>query len=460
LTKQEIPIIEDSTKVPTQKEIWKNLLRLSWPAAVELTFASVITMVTMILVASIGREAVSAVGVTGQLTMLPWVAIQALSVGGMAVAARCIGMGNREQTRSASEQTILLSLFFSILFAAILYIWGGPMMKLMGATPDYYDMAELYMRYSAIGVFFQSMSTVVSSLMRSAGKTRISMYFNVVSNITNVLLGLILINGIGPIPQMGILGAAIAGLAARIVGCVMAVWILFSDKKLPICPRIRYVFMPNLDTIKRVVKIGIPSALEQAALRVGLIAFTMYVINLGTAEFAAHNITGSIHTYVVNFGSAIGIALVSAVGQNLGAKRPDIAQMYFAASIKLSFAVSVILIVPFLMIPEQIARLFTDDQDVIRNIVIAVRILAGFTTGQILQMAISGGLRGGGDTKWPLISTMVGVLGMRMILGYFFIVVFQWGIAGAWLCWLLDQCIRAVLIYIRYKGGKWKTVRV
>ena len=460
MAEQNALIKEDINEIPTQKEIWKSLLRLSWPAAVELTLASIITMVTMILVASIGREAVSAVGITGQVIMLPWVATQALSVGGMAVAARSIGMGDHRQTRSASEQTLLLSLFFSVIFVVILYIFGGPIMRFMGATPDYYYMAEMYMRYSAIGVFFQSMSTAISSLMRSAGKTRVSMYFNVVSNITNVILGLILINGIGPIPRMGIHGAAIAGLAARIVGCVMAFWILFSDKKLWICPRIKSVFKPDWDTIKRVVKIGIPSALEQMALRVGLFAFTMYVIHLGTAEFAAHNITGSIHTYVVNFGSAIGIALVSAVGQNLGAKRPDIAEMYFAASIKLCFAVSVVLIIPFLLIPDQIARLFTDDQEVISNIVIATRILAGFTTGQILQMAVSGGLRGGGDTKWPLISTMVGVLGMRMVLGYFFVIVFQWGIAGAWLCWLLDQCIRAVLIYFRYKGGKWKTVRV
>jgi len=166
------------------------------------------------------------------------------------------------------------------------------------------------------------------------------------------------------------------------------------------------------------------------------------------------------HIFVVNFGSAIGMALVSVVGQNLGAKRPDIAQMYFSTSMKMCFVVSIFLMLPLLLIPHHLARLFTDDQEVVRNIVIAIRILAGFTTAQIFQMAVCGGLRGGGDTKWPLFSTMTGVLGMRMILGYFLVVVFQWGIGGAWLCWLLDQSIRAVIIYFRYRSGKWKKVRV
>jgi len=93
---------------------------------------------------------------------------------------------------------------------------------------------------------------------------------------------------------------------------------------------------------------------------------------------------------------------------------------------------------------------------VVVNIVTALRILAAITFAQIYQICVSGGLRGGGDTKWPLYSTIVGILGMRMILGYFFVVRFQWGIAGAWWCWFLDQVARAAIIYYRFRGGSGK----
>jgi Na+-driven multidrug efflux pump len=116
--------------------------------------------------------------------------------------------------------------------------------------------------------------------------------------------------------------------------------------------------------------------------------------------------------------------------------------------------------VPLLTLPEQLAHIFTNEPDVVENIVTALRILAFFVFAQILQIAVCGGLRGGGDTKWPLISTAVGVLGMRMIIGYLFIVKFQWGLAGAWWCWFLDQISRAAVIYFRFRSGKWKTIKV
>jgi len=446
--------------VPTKKELRNNVIRISWPAAVELSLASMITMVNMVLVASIGKEAVSAVGITGQPLMIPFVAIQAFSIGGMAISARAIGIKNFGESKKACEQTMFLSLIFSLVFAVVIYFWGGDFVLLMGATPDYFSMAELYIRYSAVGIVFQSVSITVASMLRSAGRTKPSMYFNIAANLINVLFCLLLINGAGPIPPLGILGAAIAQLAAKIIGCILALYILFSSRTLPIWPSLRNMFKPDSGIIKRICRIGTSAALEQIVLRVGLILFTMYVIRLGTAEYAAHNIAGTLHSYVINFGSAISAALVSLVGQNLGAKRPDIARMYFSTSIKLCFAMSVVLIIPLVVIPRQIAMIFTQEADVIDNIVIALRILAAFSFQQILQIAIGGGLRGGGDTTWPLISTMIGVLGMRMILGYLFIIVFEWGIAGAWFCWMLDQSVRAVIIYFRYKGGKWQTIKV
>ena len=447
-------------EVPSKKKLWIDLLRLSWPGAVELTLGALIAMVTMIMVASIGKEAVSAVGITAQPVMIPMILIQAFSVGGMALIARSIGMNNRTQARIACEQTLFLSIIFSIILGIILCIWSPQILLWMGATPDYYYMAVLFMRYSAIGVIFQSISSAISSVLRGAGQTKPSMYFNLIANGANVILGLMLIYGIGIIPPLGILGAAIAQLLARILGCVIAFYILFSRRDLLICPQIRGIFKPTYDIVKRICVVGIPTALEQVALRVGLIAFTIYVVHLGTAEFAAHNIAGQIHTFVVNFGIAISMALVSLVGQNLGAKRPDIAEMYFKTSIKLILIISAVLMVPLLLVPQYMALIFTREPSVINNIVIALRILAFFTAGQIFQIAICGGLRGGGDTRWPLISTMAGVLGMRMVMGYVFIILLGWGIAGAWFCWFLDQNLRALIIYFRYKGGKWKKIKV
>jgi len=450
----------ENSSTPSRKQMWKNLAHMSWPCAVELLLASTISMINMAMVSNLGKEAVSAIGITNQPIMIPNVLLQAFCVGGTALVARSLGQGNNDQARRSCEQTMLLSLLFSLIFGVVLYFWGGTFVLWMGATDDYLSLAELYMRYSAIGVVFQSISTAVSAMLRGAGLTKLSMRFNIVSNIVNVVVGYVLINGFFFIPQLGLLGAAIAQLVAKVVGCAVALWILFTSHQLSVCPDIHAIFHPDFSIISRICRVGTSSALEQLTLRVGLIMFTIYIINLGTAEYAAHNIAGSLHSYVVNFGQAIGIALVSFVGQNLGSERPDIAEKYFREAILMGIVISIFVMIPLWFLAAPIASIFTNEPDVAANIVIALQILTFFVTGQVIQMIICGGLRGGGDTKWPLISTICGVLGMRMVMGYVLIVVMNLGLAGAWLSWFLDQNIRAVIIYYRFKGGKWKEITV
>ncbi len=446
--------------IPSRKEMRKDLYRLSWPCALELILGSLIGVITMIMIASLGKEAVSAIGITNQPIMIPNVVIQAFCVGGTALVARSLGSHDEKTARQAAEQTLLLSIAFGLITSVILFFFGSFFILWLGATPDYFQMASSYMRFCAIGSFFQSITTSIAALLRGAGRTRLSMYFNVIANIVNVVLGYTLIHGLGPIPSLGIMGASIAQLVAKITGCTIALWIILRPSALVIRPRVKNMFIAQRQIIKRVCRIGSSTAGEQVALRVGLTAFTVYVVSLGTAEYAAHNIASSIHGYVVNFGQALGIALVSLVGQNLGAGRPDIADRYFSEALKLSFLVSAVLVTLLLIFPVPIARIFSNEADVIANISTALRILALFTAPQIIQMAFCGGLRGGGDTKWPLISTMIGVLCMRMVMGYFFVIVWKMGLAGAWYSWMLDQTVRAVIIYLRYKSGKWKHIKV
>jgi len=460
LTDIEIKQDEIIPEMPGTKRIWRNILVLSWPSAVELTLASLLGMITMAMVSPLGKEVVSAVGITNQPVMIPQVLLQAFSVGGTALVARSLGQRDEAAVRGASEQTMFLSILSSILTGLLLYFFGGIFIRWMGATEDYYYLAEMYMRYCAIGGIFQSISAAIAALLRGAGKTRLSMQFSVAANIINIIAGYILIYGFGPVPAMGLRGAAIAQLAGKLFGFLYALYILFYSRDLSIKPAVKNMFVPERDAISRICRIGVSSAMEQLVMRVGVMLFTIYIVHLGTAEYAAHNIAGTIHIFVVNFGMAVSMALVSLVGQNLGMNRPDIAEKYFTESIKLCFIVSVILMVPLLVIPRSIALVFTDETEVVVNIVTALRILSFFTFAQVFQICVAGGLRGGGDTKWPLYSTMAGVLVMRMILGYFFIVQLQWGLAGAWWSWFLDQVSRAVIIYYRFRSGKWKTIKI
>jgi len=452
-------LTEETLYQPSPKQMRADIMKLAWPCALEFWLHSIISLVTVGLIGYIGKEAVSAISITNQPIMIPNVVMQAFCVGGTAVVARELGQHNLKKARNGAAQTLFLAGFSGLLIAILMFFFGKQLILWMGATPDYIDMAEVYMRYCAIGVFFTSITTALSALFRGCGKTRMSMYASVTANLANALIGYLLIYGVGPLPSLGVQGAGIAHLCAKMIGAGVAL-VLFFKGHLPIQPKIKEVFRPTKDIIGRICRVGVPTGLEQVVMRVGLIMFTVYVVRLGTVDYAAHSIASSIHDFVVNFGSAVGVALVSLVGQNLGAGRPDLAEGYFKESIKLCIFASVFFMAPLIICPKVIAGIFTNDLDVIEAMVVALRILALFTTAQILQMALAGGLRGGGDTKWPLYATIVGVWGMRMVLGYFFIIVFHWGLAGAWICWGIDQYVRAFVIWLRCRSGKWKVVKV
>jgi len=169
---------------------------------------------------------------------------------------------------------------------------------------------------------------------------------------------------------------------------------------------------------------------------------------------------GTVYNYIISIGMALSVALISLVGQNLGAGKPDLAEKYMKESVNIGLVCSAVAMALLLIFPGFIADVLTKEADVKENLVMCFRMLALFVPGQVLQMGIAGGLRGGGDTKWPLISTMAGVLGVRMALGYLFISVFHMGLFGAWLANCLDQDLRGVIIYFRYRSGKWKYKKV
>ncbi len=436
--------------------IWKHIGKLAWPCAVEQLFSSLISAISMMLVTSIGTEAVNAVSVTNQPMYIPFVVFRAFNVGGTALVARFLGMRDEENAKRACAQSLLLTFAMGLLAAIGLYFGAGAIIRFIGATDDYYYLAMRYMNYVSVSIIFQSISIVAACMLRGAGRTSLSMYFNVLASIVNVVVGYILISVVG----MGIDGAGIAFLVAQFSGAAFALYLLLCREELPIHIRLKDLFKIDRSIIRRIAHVGLGAALEQMALRVGLMTFTMLIVGLGTAEYAAHNIAGTMYNYVIAFGQAIGMALTSLVGQNLGADRADLAERYIKEALYIALICAGVLMAILLLLPYQIASLFTDDPEVAKNVVLCLRLLALVTPAQIIQMSICGGLRGGGDTRWPMVSTMAGVLGMRMAMGYLFIHLFDWGLAGAWLACILDQNMRAGVIYLRMRSGKWKRQKV
>jgi putative MATE family efflux protein len=354
---------------------------------------------------------------------------------------------------------MIMSVILGGLVAVVGVVFAKPIVRFLGAQLDTLEPSTMYMQYMAVGMLFQAIPTAVTSILRGAGESKIPMRYNIASNIVNVVAGFLLIYGLGLFPGMGLKGAAIATTLAKLTACVMSVYALFRIQ-LPISISFRDCYKLDFRVIKRIMNIGISAAGEQLAMRIGFLLYTKIIADLGTVSLAAHQVVGNITQFVSNAVNGLSAAASSFTGRHLGAKRPDLAERYCKEMNRMGLVYSLSVGSLFFLAGGPLSRIYTSDLGVIALSAFVLKIATLITWPQNYLSIVSGCLRGAGDTRWPLVSALVGMVVARVTLAAIFVKVFHWGLAGAWMAAVADQSVRSVLIYYRFKTGKWKDIVV
>lgn len=442
--------------LPTSGQLRRTIVQLAWPIVLELLLVSLLGMVNMIMVGHLGADALAAVGITTQPVLICFILFQAFNIGGTALVARAVGQGDDTLAQRISALTLWLNAIAGLVVGMATYFSSEWIVRAMGATPDYFTDAVLYMRLSALGVVLQAVPTGVSALTRGAGNTRIPAAFNLIANIVNVMLGFLLIYGPFGIPKLGVMGAGLAQMGAKAVALILSLTVMMRSSHLRIRISAHSLLRPEFSSLGRLIRIGLPSAAEQTAMRVGLLVFSKLIADLGAVPLAAHTINMNIQGIIFNFGAALGAAATTLTGQSLGRCQPDLAQAYLKETRRVGLVTSIVFMVVLGLFPRPIASLFTADSDILNASQAILWIGAAIVPFQCSQLILCGGLRGAGDTFWPLVATMCGVLGVRVIAGFLCISVFGWGLTGGWFAFLFDQATRSLVIWLRFLSGKWR----
>ena len=449
---------------PVKSPINKEIMNIAWPVLIELVLSSLFGMINMMMLGNIADHAyaaaaVSAVGVTNQPLFLGLAVVQALNVGGTALIARYFGAGKHDRMENVMKHVMIISMILSAPLAIAAFVYSDQIMTFMGAQPDTVEVGRLYFRIICVSYLLQSFNFSISGSLRGIGETQIPMGVNLRANFLNVIGNALLIYGLFGVPAFGIEGAAISTVIANAVACLLLIRYLRSGKS-KLNFSFAHPFHFSMKTMKSLAKIGLPSALEQLALRAGMILFIQIVSGLGTVIFAAHNIGMNILSLSFTLGQAFGIAASSLVGRALGAGDANLAENYASRTAKIGSFWGAVLGLAFFFGAEYIVGFYSTDPEIIRNAAIAIRVAAITQPFQSHQLIVAGSLRGAGDTIFPLISTFLGILIIRVAAATFFVQVLGLGILGAWLAVMLDQIIRWFLIAMRFQSGKWKKMKL
>jgi putative MATE family efflux protein len=280
-----------------------------------------------------------------------------------------------------------------------------------------------------------------------------------VTNAVNIFGNYVLIYGHFGFPEMGVKGAAIANTIGFIAGSAVYLYLLLSKRLVLHLPAIRSWF--DREVIRRIMKIGTPAAAEQGVLQIGFLLYTAIIVYYGTAALAGHQIGARIQSLAFMPGMGFAMAATALVGQNLGARKPDEAEQSGWESTKLAMFVMCAIGAVMFILAEPMAALFIkNDPETLKLAALWMRLQALAMPAIGMHFTLSGALRGAGDTRWPLNVSIVGMFVVRLPIALLLGFTLGIGILGAWIAFVIEYNVRAIIIAWRFRKGHWKTIKV
>jgi putative MATE family efflux protein len=430
--------------------------------ALPLAFSFVVNMlyswIDTYFVSRLGSAAIAAIGVSEQLGFFIFNFGSGFAIGTGIIVARRIGEGNRKQASYTATQAVLSMLVFSTTISVILYFALPWVLKAMNLQPDVANLAHLYLTALLFGVPGNFITFQINSIVRSSGNAIFPMLILLMTTVLNAVLAPILIFGFGPIPALGMTGAGLATASAQLIGGGISIAMLISGKT-----GISFLMdSMKLDfpLIGRIAKQGIPASLQMFSVSISRIALFKFASTFGTSIVAAYTLGLKVDLLVFMTVFAIGIAVETATGQNLGAGQTKRVFQFHRAAIYILLAIVGVLALSVVLFGDRFASIFTQDAVIIRETTrylhTAVFSYIFFAMGLVTTRVISGS----GASFRSM--TIVGgsLIFLQVPLAYSLSHFTNLGQQGIWFGIVGGYILFTIIAFIELSRKKWLNVKV
>ncbi len=438
----------------TETSLGQAIFILAVPMVLEMIMESVFAVVDIFFVSRLGSDAVATVGITESVMTIVYAIGVGLSMATTALVSRRIGEKNQKQAGVVAFQAILIGAFISIVIAIPGILFAKEFLKLMGATEN---MAETGFWYPT--VMFGSnivimLLFIINAVFRSSGDAAISMRVMWFANIINIILDPLLIMGIGPFPEMGIMGAAVATSIGRGMAVFYQFYLLFKGN---------YRIRLYVDSLKikfgvmlKLLKISGGGILQNLIATSSWIFLVRIIAVSGPEALAGYTIAIRIIIFSLLPAWGLSNAASTLVGQNLGAKLPERAEKSVWITGLANMTFMGILGIFLASFPEFFIRIFISEPAVVENGKLALRIISFGFLFYPWGMVLIQGFNGSGDTVTPTKINLFSFWLFEIPLAYLMAIVLNMGLTGASISIVLAETLLALMAFYLFKRGKWK----
>ncbi len=405
---------------------------------------------TMIVGRYVGDDALAAVGATGSVTFFFYTLCLGLAIGAGVIISQLFGAGEKRRVKSAIYNSAVITLIFGLAVSIISVIFAKPALILLNTPENLLETSVRYMKIACGGTIAVAAYNWINSVMRSLGDSKTPLIFLGIASGLNIVLDLLFVVGF----NLGVSGAAAATVLAQsisAISCIIYAFAANGDIRL-----LKSDMRIESGMIFRCIKTGVPIAVQNGLISVSMIALQRVTNSFGETVMAAYTVSMRIEQFIQQPFSSLNAAVSAFIGQNTGAGKNERVICGYKISMKIMAALSAAMLAVFWIFAEQITGLFVSGSEVIRIGAYALRLTSCFYIFLGTIHVTRGFLNGAGDTGYALVNGMAEVL-CRIAFSVVLTRIPAIGYRGIWGTTCITWFATALISFIRYLHGKWKS---
>lgn len=414
-------------------------------------------MADTIMISYAGEAAISGVSLVDMINNLIMYVLAAIATGGAVVVSQYLGNKDDDNASLAAGQLIGILVIFSTITMILCLVFHNALLRLLFGSVEYDVMkaAVTYFIICLLSLPFLGLYNASAALYRSMGMTKVTMYVSLGVNLINIVgnaIGIFVFNA-------GVAGVAIPTLLSRVFAGAMMFTLAFHQDAI----KLKWNVIKNYHSqmVKRILKVALPNGIENGLFHLGKVLVTSIVALFGTTHIAANGVANSIDQIVPIVINAMNLAIITVVGQCIGANEYDQARYYIKKMMKISYIATFILnVIVFLALPLllQLYELSPQVSELTYILVVIHNVLCFLLHPSSFLLANA--LRATGDVKLTMYAGIISMLIFRLGSAYLFGIVLDLGVIGVWMAMGMDWLARSIIFQIRYRSGQWMEYRV
>ncbi len=443
--------------------LYQNVFYLSWPIVLQSLLQVLIGTIDIKMVSSLGIDAISAVGTGRNIIMIIMVFVMAISTGTVAMISRFTGMHDNKSVSAAAGQAFFLSIISALIMIPLGLLTNEWILGILGVHDNVFILAKEYMFVFFLSIPFFLLNFMAKSIFQGAGDTRTPLIIDILMNIINVMGNFIFIFGFWIFPSMGVAGAAMGTLVARLIGAILG-WGALMSGNFVVKVKIQDMIRPRWDIGKQIIDIGLPTALQGLSRNIS--RFVLFAILARTirseAAVPAYIIGTNLNQYALMPGLAVGTAAATLSGMNIGAGKYERAYETGKVCAMIGAALMGVLAFLFAIFSTPLIKFFLDESNMqVLEIGKIFLIIIGLAEPlHAVTISLSRTMQGAGYTKYPFIVTLISWVFVRISLSYLLAIVLGLGSTGVWLGISISTVVSGLMSIALFRKKTWQNVRI